>query len=320
MLNGLDLFSGYGGLTLALSEYIRPIAYCEIEKYCQAILISRMDDGKIPYAPICTDINSMSEKDLPSEIDIIYGGFPCQDLSVAGNGKGLEGKRSGLFYELLRLSKEIKPKFIFLENVPGIRTKALHTVGIELANLGYDCRWLPISAEEIGACHKRVRWFCLAKLGDSKHNGSSSTKKTRSNGKTFNDRSKKGQDQVRQSERADGISPYVADSKISDDRKGDTRKSKGQIQQLGIGNGQTDVANSKCNDSWKQSGRENEREGKLSPNHMDRSWWFSEPSVGRMVDGIAFRVDRIKAVGNGVVPQQAKIAFEILLGIRRNIQ
>ena len=83
MLNGLDLFSGIGGITLALQEWIRPIAYCEIDSYCQSILLQRMQEGNLPKAPIWDDIRTLSTKELPS-IDIIYGGFPCQDISKIG--------------------------------------------------------------------------------------------------------------------------------------------------------------------------------------------------------------------------------------------
>lgn len=161
MIYGLDLFSGIGGLTLALQEWVTPVAYCEIDKYAQSVLLSRMSEGKLPNAPIWDDIKTLKGKSLP-KIDIIYGGFPCQDISVAGAGKGLEGQRSGLFYEIVRLAKEIKPQFIFLENVPAIRTRGLESVAKELASQGYDLRWDIVSAQEMGAPHRRERWFCLA--------------------------------------------------------------------------------------------------------------------------------------------------------------
>jgi hypothetical protein len=97
-VNGLDLFSGIGGITLALSPWVRPVAYCENDRYAQAILLSRQASGDLPIAPIWDDIRTLTYSILPVvKIDIIYGGFPCQDISVAGLGAGLEGKRSGLF-------------------------------------------------------------------------------------------------------------------------------------------------------------------------------------------------------------------------------
>jgi DNA (cytosine-5)-methyltransferase 1 len=163
MLNGLDLFSGLGGISYALKEWVQPFAYCEKEKYCQGILLSRMQDRQLYEAPIWDDITTLKSEYLPKNIDIIYGGFPCQDISIAGLGKGLGGERSGLFFEIVRLAKEIKPKFIFLENVPAICIRGGWEVVSSLAEMGYDCRWCVISANEF-VDQKRERWFCLAKL------------------------------------------------------------------------------------------------------------------------------------------------------------
>ena len=96
------------------------------------------------------------------EVGGIIGGFPCQDISVAGLGKGLEGERSGLFFEIMRLAKEIKPTFLFLENVAALRTRGLETILQELTKAGYDCRWTMLRASEVGAIHKRERIFILA--------------------------------------------------------------------------------------------------------------------------------------------------------------
>jgi DNA (cytosine-5)-methyltransferase 1 len=161
MLNGLDLFSGIGGLTLALSDWVRPIAYCENDRYAQSVLLSQMAVGNLPSAPIWDDIRTLNPNVL-GPIEIIYGGFPCQDISTAGLGRGLEGERSGLVFEMLRLVKEIKPTFVFMENVPAIRARGAERVGKELASLGYDCRWDLLSAYDVGAPHKRERWFLLA--------------------------------------------------------------------------------------------------------------------------------------------------------------
>ena len=175
MLNGIDLFSGYGGLSLALSEWVRPVAYCENDRYAQGVLLSRMAEQKLPSAPIWDDINTFPAT-LFKGADVVYGGFPCQDISYAGLGGGLEGKRSGLFYELLRVAKEVQPRFIFLENVPAIRTRGLVAVIAELTNLGYDCRWTCVSAQEVGANHLRKRWFLLAHSNSKGLQGSKETR------------------------------------------------------------------------------------------------------------------------------------------------
>ena len=135
-----------------LDDWVRPIAYCEIDPYCQGILLNRMADGRLPVSPIWNDVKTLSSRDLPTKfVDIIYGGFPCQDISVAGLGKGLAGERSGLFWEIHRLAKEIFPKFIFLENVSAITSRGGVTIVRSLTEMGYDCRWCVISAASIGA-------------------------------------------------------------------------------------------------------------------------------------------------------------------------
>lgn len=114
MLNGLDLFSGIGGITMALAPWVRPIAYCENDRYAQSVLLSRMAGGQLPVAPIWDDVRTLNMGVLGrvgTMLDIIYGGFPCQDISVAGNGVGLDGKRSGLFWEIIRLIKDDQSHF-----------------------------------------------------------------------------------------------------------------------------------------------------------------------------------------------------------------
>lgn len=163
MLNGLDIFSGIGGLSEALSSWVRPVVYCENDRHAQAVLLSRMARGDLFSAPIWDDVRTLRGSAFGyTEIDIIYGGFPCQDISSAGTGKGLEGERSGLFFELSRLVHEIRPRFVFLENVPVITTRGLGKVAGEFTKLGYDTRWTIVSAKEVGASHLRKRWFMLA--------------------------------------------------------------------------------------------------------------------------------------------------------------
>lgn len=171
MLNGLSLFTGIGGLDLALQEWVKPVLYCEIERYAQGVILSQISRGSLPYAPIWDDIRTLRGDDVGS-IDIIYGGFPCQDLSAAGAGRGLAGERSGLFFEIERLVRETNPRFVFLENVPAIRTRGLNAVVQSFTELGYDCRWTIVSAAEVGAPHLRKRWFLLAHSnGESKKLG-----------------------------------------------------------------------------------------------------------------------------------------------------
>jgi len=293
-MNGLDLFSGIGGLTLALRDYINPFAYCEIDKYCQAVLLSRMHTGELPKAPIWDDIKTIMGSILPS-IDIIYGGFPCQDISFAGNGKGLEGKRSGLFFEIMRVAKEIKPKFLFLENVPAITTRGGLRVVREITEMGYDCRWCIISAQSIGALHKRERWFLLAY---SKHYGSSTCENWGSIGEVTEKRPEQQQTQMfGEVERTSCISGDVAnlcDSNIEPSQQTNSESKSNTTEQ--------DTRRRSPRLYWPLESREH--------------WKETVSSMGKCTDGISYHVDRLRALGNAVVPEQAKEAFEILMGIK----
>lgn len=247
-LNGLDLFSGIAGNSLALGEWVNTVAYCEGDRHAQAVLLSRMREGIIPSRPIWDDVTTLQGGLLPG-IDIIIGGFPCQDISVAGKGAGLSGERSGLFFEIVRLAKEIKPSFLFLENVPAIRTRGLDVVIQELTSIGYDLRWTMLSARDVGASHKRERWFCLAY--------STNKRCDRETPKPF-------------------TSPREPKCPIT--TKGDV-KARSLARQAG---------------------------GRERP---------SESSIRRVTDGIPQRLDRIKRLGNAVVPLQAREAFKALMGI-----
>ena len=140
MLNGLDLFSGIGGISLALIPWVEAAAYCERDRYAQSVLLQRMWNGELPVSPIWDDVRTLQAAHFNGmAIDIIYGGFPCQDISSAGAGAGLEGERSGLFFEIVRLARELQPRFVFLENVPAISVRGLDRVLLEFTAMGFDC-------------------------------------------------------------------------------------------------------------------------------------------------------------------------------------
>ena len=268
MLNGIDLFSGIGGISLALSEWVRPVAYCEQDRYCQGVLMSRMSRGDLPAAPIWNDVRSL-RGGMFSEgsVDIVYGGFPCQDISNAGARAGLAGERSGLFKEIVRLTSELCPGFVFLENVAAIVTRGLPEVLTAFAELGYDTRWTCLRASDVGAPHQRNRWWLLAHANGAelRHEQGGSSGEEREGA---------------HEPRNDGETEYVADSERMR-----------ELQSKGIEQDER---------RWSSNG----------------GWWASEPNVGRVADGVPFRVDRIRGLGNAVVPVQAKEAFIRLMGIR----
>ena len=164
----------------------RVILYAEREAYPCAVLESRMDEGSIHAAPIwCGDFTALDGKLFRGLVDAIVAGFPCQDLSVAGKRAGLDGKRSGLFFEIVKFADDCEARFMFLENVAGIASatasvmdeteeleeRAASRVLGELADRGWNAEWLTLSASDVGASHGRARWFCFAwrqKLDDTK--------------------------------------------------------------------------------------------------------------------------------------------------------
>lgn len=305
MLNGLDLFSGIGGLSLALGPYVRPIAYCESDGYAQSVLLSRMRDERLSLAPIWDDVRTLHGRYVPGKPDIIYGGFPCQDISVAGNGAGLEGERSGLFFEVCRLVDEIKPPFVFLENVPAIRTRGGERVGKELAIRGYDCRWTVLSAADVGAPHLRKRWFLLAyRNGDrfqveQKCHGEESqgSGTQRSDAHGFRDALSYTQREQLWDEQGRGSGA---------NREGPAFPGNPGANSLVNTEGVGRLEGRTQYEVWEQ----------LDPAVTGPSWWTIEPNVGRVVNGLPARVDRIRGLGNAVVPLQARTAFQILMGLQ----
>jgi DNA (cytosine-5)-methyltransferase 1 len=169
VLNVLDIFSGIGGFSIGLeAASMQTVAFCEINPFCRKILTRHW-----PSVPIFPDITIIHKEDLKKlpKIDVIAGGFPCQDISVAGKQKGIEAKRSGLWKEFARLINEIKPKYAIIENVANLRSTGLISVLQDLWEIGYDAEWHCIPASAFGAPHRRDRiWIiahpaCIGKVG-----------------------------------------------------------------------------------------------------------------------------------------------------------
>ena len=162
MLTVLDIFSGIGGFSLGLERAgMRTVAFCEIEPYCRAVLQKHW-----PEVPIWKDIRGLNANELKragiGNIDVICGGFPCQDIILAGKGAGLAGERSGLWLEYLRLIKETTPRYAIIENVSALRGRGLDEVLRSLFEVGYDAEWHCIPACAVGAPHQRDRIWIVA--------------------------------------------------------------------------------------------------------------------------------------------------------------
>jgi DNA (cytosine-5)-methyltransferase 1 len=252
-LSGLSLFSGIGGIEKALEDWVETVHYCEINPYCVRLLKNKMDSQELYLGKIWEDVRNITIKEI-GHVNIITAGFPCQDISVAGNGKGLEGERSGLFFEIMRLAKEIKPEFLFLENVPAITTRGGLKVVKEIASLGYDCRWCVISASAVGALQRRERWFLLAKRNETMD-----------------------------------CDPTPV----------------------------TGLQTHSCTDSELYSKKSRfDTTDEHWPFKSRADWQETVCHVPRSFDGVPDWLDRVQAIGNSVVPAQAKEAFKILCGLK----
>jgi len=219
VLNVLDLFSGIGGMSLGLESTggFRTVAFCEIEPFPRAVLAYHW-----PGVPIHDDVQSLSASSLRERVDVIAGGFPCQDISLAGKGAGLAGERSGLWFEYAKAIETLRPRYVLIENVSALRSRGLDQVLGSLAALGYDAEWHCIPACAVGAPHRRDRVWIVA-----------------------------------DAERMRKLQPQ----------------------------------GSQCHE-WRR----------LS----DCSWWNIEPELGRVAHGIPNRVDRLRGLGNAIVPQIAE--------------
>ena len=286
-LNTFHLFSGAGGGILAdLLLGHNPIGACEIEPYPRDVLLARQRDGILPAFPIWDDVCTLDGTPWRGTVDVLCGGFPCQDISAAGKGAGITGERSGLWKEYARLIGEMRPRFVFAENSPLLRTRGLGVVLEDLAALGYNARWGVLGARDVGAPHKRDRMWVLAYANNS--------------GKHRFDELRDDKKRSQESEKWKGV-------------KG------AEFSEKGSGMAYTMHAGLQGGEYARGSDSQGRKESDGSTSQCGSLWWHTDPAegtvepiVGRVVDGVANRVDRLKAIGNGQVPQCAAMAFSIL--------
>jgi len=280
----LDLFSGIGGFSLAAEwvwgDELEIVGFCEIEKYCQKVL-----QKNFPGVPIYEDITKLNGKDF-KDIDLLTGGFPCQDISIAGKGAGIEGSRSGLWFEMWRIISEIRPRFALIENVPMLTIRGGTRVISDLAEIGYDAEWQVIGADDVGAWHRRKRIWIVAYPG----NGSDSAIKGQ---KKEKNRISKEHRQKRRSRMSARTS---INGEISSEVAPDTDSFRCKLRRTETRPRETDIARSSTRQEFISTRCE--------------SYWAVEPDVGRVANGIPSRVDRLKGLGNAIVPQVAALIMK----------
>ena len=249
----LALFAGGGGGILGgkLLGW-RTVCAVEINPYARKVLLARQRDGILEPFPIWDDITTFDGTPWRGAVDVVSGGFPCQDISAAGKGAGIEGEQSGLWLEMARVIREVRPQYVFVENSPMLTSRGLGCVLGDLAEMGYDAKWGVLGAHHVGAPHKRDRIWVVA---------------TNPNSEPVRDH------QQRQARRRDHIQDSGNAEPLHD----------GATQSLAGG----DVGGGE--------------------------WWTAEPGMGRVADGVAYRMDRLRTLGNGQVPAVAKLAWEILI-------
>lgn len=282
-MNELALFAGSGGGILG--GYLlgwKTVAACEIEDYPRETLLRRQLDGILPRFPIWDDIRTFDGSQFRDRIDIVTGGFPCQDISAAGKGAGIDGERSGLWKEMHRIIDEVRPRFAFMENSPMLASRGLRTVLGDLAEIGYDAEWDVLGADDVGAPHRRKRIWILAYTGEA---GLQGNQQHRACDDERNRADAYGSATERRCLWWDTDPADVSDSGSYTARAAEELRPKEQntIRE--------NIGNNDCS-----SRRESEIE-------------TTKPVMGRVANGVAHRVDRLKAIGNGQVPAVAAIAF-----------
>ena len=162
-MNELALFAGAGGGILGgkLLGW-RTVCAVEWEPYAAGVLIARQNDGFLPPFPIWDDVRTFDGNPWRGRVDVVSGGFPCQDISAAGKGAGIDGARSGMWAHMARIIREVGPRFAFVENSPMLTSRGLGRVLGDLAAMGYDARWGVLGAVDAGAPHKRDRIWIVA--------------------------------------------------------------------------------------------------------------------------------------------------------------
>jgi len=312
----LHLFAGSGGGILGgvLLGHV-PVCAVELDQYCRRVLLQRQRDGVLPWFPIWDDVTTFDGKPWRGRVDIVCGGFPCQDISAAGRGAGITGKRSGLWSEMARIIGEVRPEFVFVENSPLLVGRGLAVVLGDLASMGFDARWGVLGAHHAGAPHKRDRIWILANAMPSGQRRIKREEKIKSHALSDckGQRCEEGQ-QIRRNKSKEWASCSSADVANTDCERLEAQRPKLQAAEP-CERGE-DVADANGERRRCQTtGQENAEDAwQSSASQIRFGWWDSEPRLGRVAHGVAHRVDRLKAIGNGQVPTVARLAWSLLRG------
>jgi DNA (cytosine-5)-methyltransferase 1 len=352
-MNELALFAGAGGGILGghLLGW-RTVCAVEWEAYPASVLVARQNDKILPPFPIWDDVQTFDGKPWRGIVDVVSGGFPCQDISAAGGGAGITGTRSSMWKHMARIIGEVRPRYAFVENSPMLTTRGLGTVIGDFSEMGYDTEWCVLGANDVGANHKRDRIWVLAYTNSksdaqrrfdtsiSEISGQRSIDERRS-GRNVNGISQSSTNEEMDSRQQDIFShteydrhgwgqqqsesvneknrtmadsfKFGTQSQLSNQRKSsEWINSNGDAKRKEFTNTSSERLERSCK-NWEKNNEIREN-SELRRTIAERSWWAIEPNVGRVANGVAARVDRLKAIGNGQVPLCAATAWNILKG------
>lgn len=282
-----DLFSGIGGFSLGLERAGFTTHYfCEIDPYCRGVLAKHW-----PHVPIFEDVRTVRGADI-TPVDLLCGGFPCQDISLAGKGAGLSGDRSGLWFEYARLIDEIRPRYVLIENVSALRARGLDRVLGSLAALGYDAEWHCIPACAVGAPHRRDRVWIVAHAARELPHGAG----PRGAGR----------------EEFANVGHVAHAERLGSQGGWDGRAIAGSAGLRGGAGGDENEA--VLSDANCQSER------RFTKSWRQHRQWLPEPDVGRVAHGIPARVDRLRGLGNAIVPQIAELLGYAILAHAESVR
>jgi len=329
--NVLDLFSGIGGFSLGLERTggFETTAFCEICPKARKVLNKHWANVK-QY----TDIRELTNEQLKADgigVDVITGGFPCQDISCAGKGKGIKAERSGLWSEMFRLIGDVRPAWTIIENVSALRSKGLTLVLQNLCEIGYMCEWHCIPASAVGAPHQRDRIWIVAHPS-----GECDKPRIRETLSRWKDSEASDTEPSSRDTGRDTVLGEVSDEERPNDTVAHTicQFFRGSMQ------GQKSSKESSSKKGWREVWSESiadcasqsqvsntVREGlerqwllasgikKKLENPSDPCRWAIEPTVGRVAHGVPNRVDRLKQLGNSVVPQIPELIGNAILEV-----
>ena len=338
----MHLFAGAGGGLLAdkLIGNHQCVCAVEIDPYCAAVLQSRQADGFYPWFPIWDDVRTFKGLPWRGLVDLVAGGFPCQDISSAGKGAGLEGEHSGLWREMRRVVSEVRPGQVLVENSPILTCRGLGTVLGDLSALGYDAKWGIVSCADAawfdcapGApriYHERERIFILADDNGSQRGMHLPGRRPEERTFIGRDNTEAADNNLR-GQPAGGVTQALANS-IFQHRENTNGKSARCAQQTAIKKQNGTQRAMSISNAHRERERENNQNGNGDTAGLQErkehqaadkcaasertGWWGAEPRVARVVHGLAYRVHRIRAIGNGQDPKQVALAWWILNGFK----